>query len=490
MKHITDLIIFGGTGDLALRKLLPALYRALKENSISEKTIIYSTCRSDKQLCDYQKLMKNSLQKHLAKDEFDEKCWNKFSSMVTAIKIDVTSSDVGWNSLQNKLRESTQRIFYFSIAPSLFTNCCQQLSHFNLINNNSRVVLEKPIGYNRETANQINSEVAEYFDECQIFRIDHYLGKETVQNLLVLRFSNLLFENMWDRDSVDHIQISISETVGLEGRAGFYNDAGALRDMVQNHLLQLLCLIAMEPPNSLNGDSIRTEKIKVLKSLQMIRSDQVKHHTVRGQYVTGKSDEKLVLGYLEELDKSESFCETFVAIRAFINNWRWSGVPFYLRTGKRLKEQRAEIVVQFKPVSHFIYPTPENKNRPNRLTIRLQPDEKIQLELTSKVLGQVETKLQPVTLDLNLARDSENYHSDAYKRLLLDVIANDPSLFIHREEIDNAWAWIDPISSGWEEMNYQPELYRSGSWGPVSADELLLQDGREWINPKVESTND
>jgi len=291
---------------------------------------------------------------------------------------------------------------------------------------------------------------------------------------------------MWDRDSVDHIQISICETVGLEGRAGFYNDAGALRDMVQNHLLQLLCLIAMEPPNSLNGDSIRTEKIKVLKSLQMIRSDQVKQHTVRGQYVTGESENKLVLGYLEELDKPKSFCETFVAIRAFINNWRWSGVPFYLRTGKRLKNQRAEIVIQFKPVSHFIYPTPENKNRPNRLTIRLQPDEKIQLELTSKILGQVDTKLQPVTLDLNLTHGYENYHSDAYKRLLLDVIANDPSLFIHRDEIDSAWAWIDPISSGWEDVNYQPELYRSGSWGPTSADELLQQDGREWINPETD----
>ncbi len=490
MNNATDLIIFGGTGDLALRKLMPALYRAQKESSLPNNTFIYPTCRTQKQVISYLQVLEESLTKYLSKDEFDKENWDKFATMVSPVSLDITTNDGDWKLLQQKLTDSAQRIFYFSIAPSLFTVCCQQLSKFNLINDNSRVVVEKPIGYDRKSAHHINLEIGRYFDESQIFRIDHYLGKETVQNLLILRFSNLLFENMWNRDSVDHIQITISETVGLEGRAGFYNDTGALRDMVQNHLLQLLCLVAMEPPNQLDGDCIRTEKIKVLKSLQKISDDDVKLHTVRAQYVSGKTENKFVPGYLEELDKSESFCETFVAIRAFVNNWRWSGVPFYLRTGKRLKQRSAEIVVQFKPVSHSIYPNSAGVNRPNKLTIRLQPDEKIQLQLTSRIIDKVETKLHPVTLDLNLTKGCNNYHSDAYKRLLLDVINNDASLFIHREEIDSAWSWIDPIISGWNKTNYQPELYRSGSWGPKASDELLQQDSRAWCNHEEEQSDD
>ncbi|TQV88934.1 glucose-6-phosphate dehydrogenase [Aliikangiella coralliicola] len=489
MSEATDLVIFGGTGDLALRKLLPALYRAFVEKNLADNTRIFPSCRSEKQLNDYMATCEGALKKHLNEGEYSEENWASFRQLINPTLLDISDANSGWSDLRNTLSDA-QRIFYMAIAPAFFAKCCEQLSHHEIINENSRVVLEKPIGYDRDSAEKINSQVANYFEESQVFRIDHYLGKETVQNLMVLRFSNLLFENMWDRKSIDHIQISISETVGLEGRAGFYDDAGALRDMVQNHLLQLLCLVAMEPPNELGSQSIRTEKVKVLKALQKIDKDNVREHTIRGQYVTGESQQQLVPGYLEELGKAESFCETFVAIRTFVDNWRWSGVPFYLRTGKRLKQRSAEIVVQFKPVSHPIYKNQSSLVEPNKLTIKLQPDEKIQLELASKQLGQTETKLQPAVLDLNLTQDCENFYSDAYKRLLLDVIANDASLFIHRDEIDNAWAWIDPIIQGWAETDYQPELYRSGSWGPHTADQLLQKDGRHWHNPSQGDVND
>ncbi|MCW8997334.1 MAG: glucose-6-phosphate dehydrogenase (NADP(+)), partial [Kangiellaceae bacterium] len=305
-----------------------------------------------------------------------------------------------------------------------------------------------------------------------------------------LRFSNLLFENMWDRNSIDHIQISLNETVGLEGRAGFYDDAGALRDMVQNHLLQLLCLVAMEPPNQNNSANIRAEKLKVLRSLRLIAQSEIKQHTIRGQYVTGEAGGKLVPGYLEELDKPESFCETFVAIRAFVDNWRWKDVPFYLRTGKRLKQRVAEIVVQFKPITHSIYSQSAGEPVPNKLVIQLQPEEKIQLYLNSKDLGKSEVKLQPAVLDLNLTGNFKHFHSDAYKRLLLDVINDDASLFIHRDEVKSAWGWIDPIIESWKQENYEPELYRSGSWGPESSNDLLSEDGRKWHLATEENCNE
>ncbi len=482
-----DLVIFGGTGDLALRKLLPALYAAFKEAELNNNNRIYVSCRTSEQAKNYLQNLRKSLQKYVSDKEFVETTWQQFSSLIVPVILDIAKPGDGWHLLQQELSAKTPRIFYFSIAPSLFASCCSQLSRFNLVNQYTRVVQEKPIGYNRDSAEHINTQVGKYFKESQIFRIDHYLGKETVQNLLVLRFSNLLFENMWDRQAVDNIQISINETVGLEGRAGFYDDVGALRDMVQNHLLQLLCLIAMEPPGQLNADSIRTEKIKVLTSLKPIEENDVKEFTVRGQYVTGETQNHFVPGYLEELKKSKSFCETFVAIKAHVDNWRWSGVPFYLRTGKRLKQRIAEIVVQFKPVSHSIYAQAPGKESANRLIIQLQPDEKIQLQLTSKNLGKTQTELTPVTLDLNLTDNTNNYYGDAYKRLLLDVFANDPSLFIHREEIEQAWTWIDPIIDGWKTSEYQPELYRAGSWGPDSANRLLQNDGRQWCEPMEQS---
>jgi glucose-6-phosphate 1-dehydrogenase len=487
MPSSVDLIIFGGTGDLAQRKLLPALYRAFYEKKLTPRFRIFCTCRSKYQMDNFLITVKESLIKHLQKNEFLEAHWDKFSSLISPTLLDITKSNDSWKALKSSLsnNKESERIFYFSIAPSFFSECCKQLTKYQLINSSSRVVVEKPLGYDRKSADSINAQIAEHFHESQIFRIDHYLGKETVQNLLVLRFSNLLFENMWDRNSIEHVQISISETVGLEGRAGFYNDVGALRDMVQNHLLQLLCLVAMEPFNKANGDNIRAEKLKVLESLRPIKAEDIKKYTARGQYVTGENHNMLVPGYLEELDKPSSFCETFVAISAYIDNWRWAGVPFYLRTGKRLKQRAAEIIIQFKSVAHSVYPQTAGNEQPNQLIIKLQPDEAIQLKLTSQNITNAEAELHPVMLDLNLTEDCESFYSDAYKRLLLDVISNNQSLFIHREEIDKAWAWIDPIIAGWQQSDYQPDLYRAGSWGPQSADELLARDGRYWFNPVI-----
>jgi glucose-6-phosphate 1-dehydrogenase len=351
-----------------------------------------------------------------------------------------------------------------------------------LITATSRVVVEKPLGYDLASAEAINNQIGQYFEERSIFRIDHYLGKETVQNLLALRFTNGIFEHLWDAKTIDNVQISISETVGLEGRAGFYDDAGALRDMVQNHLLQLLCLVAMESPSKLTADCIRTEKLKVLESLRPLKWDAVKQHTVRGQYVAGEMDGVTVPGYLEELGNNKSTTETYVALRVFIDNWRWAKVPFYLRTGKRMKKRCAEIIIQYKDVSHHVYPESAGALTPNRLVIRLQPDEMMQIIITSKNLQKHETELKPVVLNLNFAETYKHFYSDAYKRLILDAAANDPSLFIHRAEVAAAWAWIDPIIEAWQRPENKPHPYAAGGWGPRAADELLSGSGRSWFN--------
>lgn len=484
-----DVVIFGGAGDLALRKLLPALYRAHRDESLSQDCRIVAVCRTEDEVESYSSRVERSLETFLSSTECSGEDWDSFKTRLTPLALDIVNLHDGWSLLAEALdqRQQVDRVFYMAIPPSLYGVCCENLAAQQLITEQSRVVLEKPIGYDGETANIVNDKVGEFFDERAIFRIDHYLGKETVQNLLALRFANVLFEHMWDAKSIDHVQISISESVGLEGRESFYDGAGAMRDMVQNHLLQLLCLIAMESPNKLNEKNIRAEKLKVLESLRPIGADEVKSDIVRGQYVSGNINGELVPGYLEELGQPNSNTETFVAIRAHVDNWRWAGVPFYLRTGKRLQERTAEIVIQFKDVSHKVYSPDQGPMTANRLIIRLQPRESIQLVMMTKNLEKTELELQPVALNLNFADTYKDLKSDAYKRLLLDVIADNPSLFIHRNEVDQAWRWVDPIIAAWSnpEMLHarQPELYRAGSWGPQQADQLLAQDGRAWINP-------
>ena len=398
--------------------------------------------------------------------------------------LDIAEIDERWETLRTLIDSVPDkvRIYYMAIPPAIFGVTCKNLSEVGLITAHSRIVVEKPLGYDAVSADAINTEIARYFDENNIYRIDHYLGKETVQNLMALRFTNLIFEQLWNANSIDHVQISISETVGLEGRAGFYNDAGAMRDMVQNHLLQLLCLIAMEPPNKLDAKSIQAEKIKVLDALRPMLGEDVAKHTVRGQYVSGRYFNELVPGYLEELNYPESDTETFVALRAYIDNWRWAQVPFYLRTGKRMKSRCAEIVIQFKAVPHQVYDQSSGPLEPNRLVIRLQPEESIQLTVMSKNLENMDMNLNRASLNLNFSDTYKKFRSDAYKRLILDAASANTSLFIHRDEVSAAWGWVDPIIEAWKATGSTPNLYRAGTWGPDEADELLAEDGRYWFN--------
>ena len=483
MVNLFDIVIFGGSGDLSLRKLIPAWYRAYCEGCLDEQSRVIVSCRDKESAKGYFDLAEEALRQHLSKGEYSKQQWQGFKQHLVPVALDINDAK-SWSNLVEILDTDTQRVrvYYLAIPPAIFSHCCQNLAKNKLITEQSRVVVEKPIGYDTESAAKINAEIGSYFNEEDIYRIDHYLGKETVQNLMALRFTNLIFEQLWDAKSIDHVQISISETVGLEGRAGFYNEAGALRDMVQNHLLQLLCLVAMESPHKINARSIQAEKIKVLEALRPMTPEDVAEHTVRGQYVAGSYSGELVPGYLEELQSAHSDTETFVAMRAYIDNWRWARVPFYLRTGKRMKSRCAEIIVQFKDVSHQVYKDKAGPLEPNRLIIRLQPEEMLQLTMMSKNLETTDMKLQPATLNLNFSDTYTQFKSDAYKRLMLDAVQGDSSLFIHREEVKYAWAWIDPIIEAWQASKLAPHLYRAGSWGPDESDELLQKDGRAWYN--------
>ncbi len=483
MSEHFDFIIFGGTGDLSLRKLLPCLYRAFLENKIPTKSRIILSTRKQKDFDNMQSITRSALEQFLTYNEFDETVWSNFSKQIVPVMLDLAESGKGWKVFSEMFDDPDRdRIFYLATSPNVYGSCCENLSEVSLITNNSRIVVEKPLGYDEKSAEAINSKIAQYFEEQQIYRIDHYLGKETVQNLMALRFSNSLFEQFWNSNNIDHIQISINEQVGLEGRTSFYDNAGAMRDMVQNHLMQLLCLITMEPPAKLDAENIREEKIKVIKALRPITGNDVEKNTVRGQYHKGGVNDQAVAGYLEELGNDDSSTETFVAIRAFIDNWRWSKVPFYLRTGKRLKRRSAEIIIQFKQVSHNVFPPESGTPLPNQLIIQLQPEERMQLILMAKDMTTLEPKIKPVSLNLNFTDDNGSYRSFAYKRLLLDAIAGNSTLFIHRDEVTSAWKWIDPIIEHWQKSPSSLQPYPAGSWGPEASDELLKQDGNHWID--------
>ena len=483
IKKPFDLILFGGTGDLSLRKLLPSMFRAFVEGLLPKESRIIVCSRNKKDYDNMIAVIENALQKFMMEKEFNAESFSKFKQIICPLQIDVVNKDKGWNELVilMKERQDVARIFYLAIIPNIYGECCENLNHFSLITEQSRVVVEKPIGYDKDSAEIINEKLANVFTEDQIYRIDHYLGKETVQNLLTLRFANSLFEQFWDSKSIDHVQISINEQVGLEGRADFYNGTGALRDMVQNHLLQLVALVAMESPNNMCAENIRTEKTKVLRALRPIENGDVNNNVVTGQYVAGNIDNKLVSGYLEELNSPSSNTETFVAIKANIDNFRWANIPFYLKTGKRLKKRSAEIVIQFKDISHNVFDKDAGQLIPNRLVIQLQPEERMQLFLMAKDMTQLETKLKPVKLDLNFTESNESFKSFGYKRLLMDAIKGNPTLFIHRDEGAAAWDWIDPIIDRLNEKDIEPFLYRAGSTGPDESDKLLTQDNREWF---------
>jgi glucose-6-phosphate 1-dehydrogenase len=475
-----DCVVFGGTGDLAERKLLPALYHRQVEGQFTEPTRIIGASRSEMTDDAYRAFAKTALETFLKPDELVEDELNKFLARLFYRRIDAMS-DGGWGDLASLLNESPERIraYYLAVGPNLFGEIANRLKAAGLVTPKARIIVEKPIGRDLASAKALNDSIGAVFAENRIFRIDHYLGKETVQNLMALRFANSLYEPLWNSTHVDHIEITVSETVGLEDRVGYYDKAGAMRDMVQNHILQLLCLVAMEPPSSTNADAVRDEKLKVLRSLKPIENGHVADSTVRGQYRAGASVTGAVKGYAEELG-AESNTETFVAIKAELGNWRWAGVPFYLRTGKRLTSRASEIVIAFKPVPHSIFDETAGKMFANKLVIRLQPDEAVRQWIMIKDPGPGGMRLRHMPLDMSFADAFKVRSPDAYERLLMDVIRGNQTLFMRRDEVEAAWSWVDPILNSWASSG-QPALpYMAGTWGPSASIALIERDGRTW----------
>jgi glucose-6-phosphate 1-dehydrogenase len=470
------LLLFGATGDLSRRMLLPSLCALDADGLLAPGLEIVGTARSDLDDRGFMNLARESLEKFLPADRRGGVA--TFLNRLSYQPLDA-STVAGFEKLADKVGTPREGLAIFlSTAPSLFEPTIEGLRHGGLAGDRVRIGLEKPLGTDLASSRVINDAVAAAFPEERTFRIDHYLGKETVQNLLALRFANLMFEPLWNAAHIDHVQITVSETVGLEGRVAFYEDAGALRDMVQNHMLQLLALVAMEPPVSYEANAVRDEKVKVLRSLRGVLASE----TVTGQYRAGAIGGKAVPGYDEELGKA-SGTETFVAIKAHIDNWRWQGVPFYLRTGKRLPQRRTEIVVQFKCVPHSIFSGSGARSQPNRLLIGIQPEENITLSLMAKVPGldRDGIRLRPVPLDIALD-DAFSGHTRriAYERLLLDLIEGDQTLFVRRDEVEAQWQWIDAIRAAWDRESIEPKSYTAGSWGPSASVALTERDGATW----------
>ena len=478
---VFDLVVFGATGDLSHRKLLPALYWRERDQQMPSGSRIIAVARTRFSTAEYIAQIEAACREHVPADSFQEDVFARLAERITYVPLDV-SRDADWSALKAALAggEDRARLFYLATSPDLFGPICRGAGAAGIVTEKSRVVLEKPIGRDLASAIRINDEVGAVFEESQIYRIDHYLGKESVQNLLALRFANSLFEAVWDRAHIDHVQITVAETVGVEDRAAYYDRSGALRDMVQNHLLQLLCLVAMEPPTSMDADSVRDEKLKVLRSLRVIRDGEAVQKIVRGQYRAGAVAGRTVPGYLEELGHP-SRTETFVALKAEVENWRWAGVPFYLRTGKRLPTRVSEIVIQFREVPHPIFPGSAGLIEPNRLVIRLQPDDGIQLALMAKDPGPGGLRLRPANLDIRFADAFKVRYPDAYERLLMDVVRGNATLFMRRDEVEAAWRWVEPIIAAWGQTEETPKPYIAGTWGPTAAIALIERDGRTWF---------
>lgn len=470
------LLLFGATGDLAQRMLIPSLCALDADGLLGPDVKIIGTARSDLSDGEFRNFAREALEKFMPADRRGSMA--SFLNRLSYQTLDATTLE-GFDDLARKVGTPAQGLAIFlSTAPSLFEPTIAGLQHAGLASGNVRIGLEKPLGTDLASSKEINDAVAAAFPEDRIFRIDHYLGKETVQNLLALRFANILFEPLWNAAHIDHVQITVAETVGLEGRVGFYDDAGALRDMVQNHMLQLLALVAMEPPSSFDATSVRDEKVKVLRSLRHVGEGE----TVTGQYRAGAIGGQAVPGYDDELGKDSS-TETFVAIKAHVDNWRWKGVPFYLRTGKRLPERVTEIVVQFRCVPHSIFADKGARMKPNRLVIGIQPRENISLSLMAKVPGldRDGIRLRSVPLDIAMPDAfSGTVRRIAYERLLLDLIEGDQTLFVRRDEVEAQWEWIDAIRELWDAHGLEPKSYTAGSWGPSAAIALAERDGVSW----------
>ena len=475
-----DLVVFGGTGDLAHRKLYPALFRRERSNQFSEPTRIIGASRRQLSREVFRDSVKDTLTKfHVIAGDVD-RVTERFLSRLDYVAVDAMK-DGGWADLKELLGADDRiRAYYLATGPDLFGPLAKRLGAEGLATPRSRIIVEKPIGRDGASAAAINDVIGSVFLEQNIFRIDHYLGKESVQNLMALRFANILLEPLWNNAHIDHVQITVAETLGVEGRGGYYEEAGAMRDMVQNHMMQLLCLVGMEPPNSLEADSLRDEKLKVLKALQSIDETNTSNLTVRGQYRAGFADGGPVPGYLQDIGKEESDTETFVALKVGIANWRWAGVPFYLRTGKRLPQRFSEIVVGFRRLPHVIFAMHPDGIPANRLVMRVQPDEGIKLWMMVKEPGPGEMRLQHVPLDMSFAEAFGMAPADAYERLLMDALRGNAALFMRRDEVEAAWKFIDPIRDAWAQSGELPRPYAAGTWGPNASVALIERDARTW----------
>lgn len=468
-----DLVIFGGTGDLARRKILPGLYRRYLAGQLPVEARIIGAARSEYDDAGYQAFVREAVEKYVDVKKHDGGKIADFVAMFHYFEIDALG-EAGWKELAKVVRKDVVQAFYFSVGPRLFGELAKRLHKYKISGPDARIVVEKPFGHDLKTAKDLNAVLAEYFDETQIYRIDHYLGKETVQNLMAVRFANILFEPLWNAQYVDHIQITVAETVGVGGRGSYYDKSGAMRDMVQNHLMQLLCLIAMEPPAHFDPDSVRDEKLKVIRALDPVDASDI----VRGQYRAGDGE----ASYVEDSENPDSNTESFLAMKVQISNWRWNGTPFYLRTGKRLRARKSEIAVVFKDPPHFIFEKQDNR-RCNELIIHLQPNEGMDLRVTIKEPGPGGMRLMDVPLDMSFAEalgEAADDIPDAYERLIMDVIRGNQTLFMRGDEVEAAWAWVDPIIEGWQKGRDAPKPYDAGSSGPEDALMLMHQAGRRW----------
>jgi glucose-6-phosphate 1-dehydrogenase len=475
------LVLLGGGGDLSMRMLMPSLYNLEADRLLPQGLRVIAVSRHPMEgEGGFAAIVHQTLSKRA---KLDETVWTRFAARLSYVSADMTTPR-GAADLAAAVGDHDQLAIFFAVSPSLFAPICAALSSAGLTGHNTRLVLEKPIGRDLETSRAINNAVAVVVSEDQTFRIDHYLGKETVQNLAALRFANVLFEPLWTNQTIDHVQITVAETEGVGERWPYYDEYGALRDMVQNHMLQLLCLVAMEPPSGFDPDAVRGEKVKVLHSLRPFTAAMAAEHSVRGQYTGGVVEGRAASGYVDEVGRATS-TETFVALKTYIDNWRWAGVPFFLRTGKRLPERRTTIVIQFKAVPYSIFSgAAQDDLAANRLVIDLQPDEDIELLLMNKRPDMADEgiRLQPLPLSLSLQRSyagSGGRRRIAYERLLLDVFRGDRTLFVRRDEVEEAWAFVDGVARAWEAAGVRPQPYLAGAWGPDAAQPLIGQ-GRRW----------
>ena len=465
--------------------LFPSLYNLLGDGLLPDDFLIVASGRTQMDDAAFRAEVDERLKKFLPEGRYDADQSARLCDIILYSAVEAGNADQ-FAALAARVEHRRERgiAVYMSTPPALFAPTAQGLAQAGLVGGSTRIAMEKPIGKDLASSREVNDAIGALFDEQSIFRVDHYLGKETVQNLIALRFGNMLFEPLWNATAIDHVQITVGETVGLEGRVSYYDGVGALRDMVQNHMLQILSILAMEPPAHFDSTSVRDEKVKVLRSLRPMDADTVMQHSVRGQYTPGAVKGEIVTGYADELGRP-SDTETFVALKAHIDNWRWAGVPFYLRTGKRMPNRQSEILIQFKPVAHSIFGRRGRNNglEPNTLIIRLQPEENIRLLIMAKEPGldRGGVKLQEVGLDVSLSQAfAGERRRIAYERLLLDLLEGDPTLFVRRDEVEAQWAWIDSIIDGWKSAGMKPASYASGNWGPSSAIALIERDGASW----------